>query len=455
MSSPESLPPHFIKDMFGQDSYPLDLLLQDYANLNTLIRINLEYCKFPSNYHSRYANTDTYGNRIVPNAPAEYAGTVWLIGNCLFSGYAVEDAQTCAAFLQQALRNSGYPYRVVNLSCPFMHPYNAYQKLLEQDIQANDAVIIIDTFDNNLMQKVCETIYFSDIVSAVKKRLGNRRWYWDQIGHYSTEGYRITATEIFQKIRPALQRGTETQRFRQKYRFHLEKPLEEEIHIYLQSVRDMLQQNSTYTEKLAATGRCGTLTGCTQPPKIGSIVMNCNPFTLGHQYLVETVSRLADIIYLFVVEEDRSEFPFPLRFEMVQKGTAAFDNVFVLPSGKFMISTFTSPGYFTKENPANKCYDTFLDLKIFAHYIAPALNIQTRFVGTEPSDLFTAQYNRDMKEILRKNGIDVIEVPRKCTHSNVISAKYVRKLLADGNTDQLESYVPSTTIRCLRENRYI
>lgn len=453
--SPESLPPHFIKDMFGQDSYPLDLLLQDYTKLYMLVKVNLEHIKFPSNYHSRYVNTDTYGNRIVPDVPTEYAGTIWLAGHCIFSGFAVGDAQTCAAFLQKKLQNAGYPYRVVNLSCPPIRSYNVCQKLLEQDIHPNDIIIVTDIFGNPILQKDCDTINFNDIIPKIREQLGSKRWYWDCALHCSADSYRIIATEIFQKIRPALQRGTETQRFRQKYRFHLEKPLEEEIHIYLQSVRDMLQQNSTYTEKLAATGRCGTLTGCTQPPKIGSIVMNCNPFTLGHQYLVETVSRLADIIYLFVVEEDRSEFPFPLRFEMVQKGTAAFDNVFVLPSGKFMISTFTSPGYFTKENPANKCYDTFLDLKIFAHYIAPALNIQTRFVGTEPSDLFTAQYNRDMKEILRKNGIDVIEVPRKCTHSNVISAKYVRKLLADGNTDQLESYVPSTTIRCLRENRYI
>ena len=144
--------------------------------------------------------------------------------------------------------------------------------------------------------------------------------------------------------------------------------------------------------------------------KSGAVVMNCNPFTYGHQYLIETASRLVDILYVFVVEENKSIFSFEDRLCMVQNGVKDFPNVVVLPSGKFMISSITFPGYFMKDNPGNDCFDSFLDLKIFAYYIAPTLGISIRFVGEEPFDKVTAQYNYDMKIILSRNDIDVIKL---------------------------------------------
>lgn len=178
--------------------------------------------------------------------------------------------------------------------------------------------------------------------------------------------------------------------------------------------------------------------------------MNCNPFTYGHQYLIETASRLVDLLYVFVVEENKSIFDFEIRYRMVQEGCRDFDNVVVLPSGKFMISNVTFSGYFFKDTPNHKCYDSFLDLKIFSHYIAPDLNIKIRFVGEEPFDKVTAQYNSDMKIILREQGINVIEIPRKKYGTEIISATKVRKMLTDNMNCDLDKYVPQTTIDLLR-----
>jgi [citrate (pro-3S)-lyase] ligase len=39
-------------------------------------------------------------------------------------------------------------------------------------------------------------------------------------------------------------------------------------------------------------------------PQVGTtsaLIMNCNPFTLGHRYLVETAASENDIVHLFVV----------------------------------------------------------------------------------------------------------------------------------------------------------
>jgi len=164
-------------------------------------------------------------------------------------------------------------------------------------------------------------------------------------------------------------------------------------------------------------------------------------------------SPLVDVLYLFVVEEDKSIFSFQQRLSMVREGVKEYNNVLVIPSGDFMISTLTFPGYFMKDNPARACYDTFLDLKIFAHYVAPAFGIESRFVGCEPFDKVTAQYNHDMKIILQAQGIMVIEIPRKEVEGQVISATVVRKLLMDKDWTKLERFVPASTLEILKLNK--
>ena len=50
---------------------------------------------------------------------------------------------------------------------------------------------------------------------------------------------------------------------------------------------------------------------------IGAAVMNCNPFTNGHRYLVETAASQCELLHLFVLSEDRSAFPAQVRYEPV------------------------------------------------------------------------------------------------------------------------------------------
>ena len=133
--------------------------------------------------------------------------------------------------------------------------------------------------------------------------------------------------------------------------------------------------------------------------KTGAIVMNCNPFTLGHRYLIEQAYMQVDRLLIFVVEEDRSFFKYKDRFEMVRIGVEDLPNVIVLPSGKFIISAETLPGYFEKEDNPEIILDASLDLHIFAEFIAKELNIKIRFAGEEPTDLFTKQYNIAMEKI--------------------------------------------------------
>ena len=188
-------------------------------------------------------------------------------------------------------------------------------------------------------------------------------------------------------------------------------------------------------------------------PKIvnGAIVMNCNPFTKGHQYLIEYAAKQVDYLYIFVVQEDKSYFKFSDRLRLVEKGTAHIPNVKVIPSGKFIISSTTFSEYFDKANLKGTTIDTSMDVEIFGKHIAPALDISVRFVGEEPLDPITNQYNQSMKRILPKYGIQLWEIPRKESDGNVISASRVRKCLEEKKWEEVKELVPQTTYNFLIE----
>ncbi|GBU23474.1 [Citrate [pro-3S]-lyase] ligase [Fibrobacteria bacterium R8-3-H12] len=186
----------------------------------------------------------------------------------------------------------------------------------------------------------------------------------------------------------------------------------------------------------------------------GSIVMNCNPFTFGHLHLIEYAARQCEHLYIFVVQEDKSEFSFCDRFKLVKKNTEHLKNISVLPSTKFIISSQTFGDYFVKQelNKKESVPDVSLDLLIFACAIAPTLNIKKRFVGEEPLDAVTKHYNQEMKKLLPEYGCEVVEIKRKKIGDSVISASRVRKLLKERNFEEIRKIVPEATFKYLKNN---
>lgn len=179
---------------------------------------------------------------------------------------------------------------------------------------------------------------------------------------------------------------------------------------------------------------------------VGAAVMNCNPFTLGHRALAEYAASHCDILHLFVVEEDRSDFPADVRLRLVREGTAHLPNVRVHLSGHYMISSATFPTYFLKEGEDAAALQSELDVTLFAQCIAPPLHITKRFAGEEPLDPTTNRYNQAMKRILPQYGVEFCEIPRICFGEDVISASRVRRLLREkGVCKEVLSLVPETT----------
>lgn len=182
----------------------------------------------------------------------------------------------------------------------------------------------------------------------------------------------------------------------------------------------------------------------------GSIVMNLNPLTLGHLYLIEEARRRVDELIIFIVEEDRSVFPFTDRLAMAKAATAHLDGVQVLPGGPYLISRATFPTYFLKRANEDLAAYTTMDAGIFGQYYAPALGITRRFVGEEPLDPVTAAYNEALRRELARHGIEFTVIPRRELDGQVISASRVRRHLALGETEAALRLVPESTKSYLR-----
>jgi [citrate (pro-3S)-lyase] ligase len=190
-----------------------------------------------------------------------------------------------------------------------------------------------------------------------------------------------------------------------------------------------------------------------RPGVNGAVVVNCNPFTLGHRHLVEQAARQVDDLYAFVVREDRSAFAFEDRLRLVREGTADLANVRVLDTSRYAVSALTFPAYFLKRPEDAARAQMGLDLTLFARRIAPFFGIRRRFFGTEPTCGTTAAYNEEMRRLLPAHGIEAVELERRAAAGEAISASRVRERLRAGDLDGIEALVPATTAAFLRSER--
>ena len=237
----------------------------------------------------------------------------------------------------------------------------------------------------------------------------------------------------------------------------------------------------------------------------GVIVMNANPFTLGHRYLIEQAdfsarpdglgrndkdpatglgrndksfvissdarradttvissdARRADTtvissdarraesrnLVIIPVKEDASRFSYPERLAMIRKGSEGL--VDVVEGSDYQISAATFPTYFLKELSDAAETQMRLDIDLFGRHIAPALGARVRFVGTEPSDPLTARYNALMKELLPAYGVDVVEIPRFTVASAGASTGSATREAGSPDPELVEGPVTATRVRAL------
>lgn len=178
--------------------------------------------------------------------------------------------------------------------------------------------------------------------------------------------------------------------------------------------------------------------------KIAAIVINANPFTLGHQYLLSQASAENDYVHLFIISDDCSLIPYDVRKKLIIDGSRQFSNIIYHDTGSYIISRATFPSYFQKDKTAVISGQAHLDLFIFCK-IAERLGITARYVGQEPNSIVTGIYNQIMKEELPCHGISCVELPRLSYQGKAISASEVRLAIKKGNIHQLKALVPEST----------
>jgi [citrate (pro-3S)-lyase] ligase len=181
------------------------------------------------------------------------------------------------------------------------------------------------------------------------------------------------------------------------------------------------------------------------PPHRAAVVVNCNPFTKGHQALIRQAAKEYKGVIVFVVSEDKSLFPFEHRLKLVKAGIADLPNVIAVSAGQYIVSSATFPTYFTRENDTVAA-QTRLDSKIFATQIARRLDIAARYIGEEPYCPVTNAYNEAMLEIFPQYGIKLVVMKRLQVDGEAVSASKVRDMIRQNDWEGIKKFVPVTTL---------
>lgn len=371
------------------------------------------------------------GYRVTPNNPLKAERKIVIYGPCVMAGGYCKDDQTISSYLQQLLIEDGYKeWEVLNRG--LFGPEYCYNHMFLEELSENDMVIIwclddwtpIDMPDQLTLQDDLTNSFLN--IPALTDNL------IDCPLHCNYRVNRELAEKIYADI---CLTGV------------LAKPQTSGTAERIQDYYIPWDVYEYFTGYFRRYGLHKGKNGVT----VGAIVMNCNPFTKGHRYLIEQAVQYVDKLFVFVVEEDSSYFRFINRMKLVEAGVLDLSNVQVIPSGKYILSNKTFAQYFHKEQVQN-VESMDYDIEIFGEVVAAGLGITYRFVGEEPFDQVTREYNETMKRILPHFGVKVIEIPRmQDAEYGVVSASLVRKALKERNWEMIEKICPESTVAYIKE----
>ncbi|MDR0643889.1 MAG: hypothetical protein LBG05_03090 [Treponema sp.] len=405
-------------------------------------------------YKDRKSRLVNYADkrRVTTDQPCQRKRTIFILGPCYGAGVYAPDDKTIWSYLQRRFNEDAAELGIVVEN----YAVNAWgncsagcKKLWYIPAKPNDIILT-----HIWMPEYFPSINLRDLF---QRPHNYGELFIDTYRHYNENGFRAIADALF--------------KFLQEHSFfETDSPPPPQNVLPLPVIapppmfgipQDSLSPITTpplrtaYAAELAAYKGLLAKTRTETIGRIGAIVMNCNPFTRGHRYLVQYAAGRVKHLYVFAVEEDKSIFPFADRLELIKRGVADLSNVTVLPSGKFIISSLTFVDYFNKSEIQDRVIDPTEDVRLFCEEIAPALGVDVRFAGEEPLDAVTRQYNEAMRRVLPEYGIAFEEVPRAEAEGEVISASRVRELLGSGTFAEivwrLEQLVPRTTLDYLEK----
>ena len=375
------------------------------------------------------------GKRVTTDKNRNYAFDINFLGPCMIYGVLVDDKNTIPSYLQRIINANNRDYSVNNYGLRAMEFFEQVRIADNINSKQNDKFIfIVSKKENELLRSMgydktisLLTLYNSGLL---------KNYFIDKPAHCNREANRIIADFIYKKLEKEL-------KMVDSINPSLAVPIPND------KKRNVFNNNKYLNEYLEFLKSLNIDT-----INNGAILMNCNPFTYGHYRLIDFARKEVDTLIIMVVQDDKSEYSFKDRYEMVKEGCKDFDNVVVIPSGKIFGSSMIFPEYFNRSESTDVSLDLSIDQEIFTQYIAPILNIKKRFVGEEKNDYITREYNKELKRNLPLYEIDLIEIPRfKNINGDEISAKVVRKATEDNDEELLKKLVPESTLRLIKTRK--
>lgn len=381
------------------------------------------------NIESEYVNI-VDGKRVTPGAPSNWSNTVFLFGACDICGATVTDDYTIPKYLQECLNNK-YPgfFRVENCGIGGRSiEFDVFAHILSTSFSKGDHVILQFYFNDEIVSWIKNdgvTVLQTHQIFNSGHSFGH--WSVGAIAHANDKVNKRIADFYFENVKWHLTPHGEG------CSYGLDKFYVEEYGL------------NEYLKQLSALKRADVTSA-------GAIVITGNPFTKGHQQLIEYAAQKCEWLYVFVITMETFRFSFKDRYKMALDGTQHLKNVTVIPSGEFFGTLLHFGEYSSKECGKKRTIHPEKDNYMFGKYIAPALGIKTRFLGEEKEDEVTRQFNIILSRDMPKHGIDVVIVPRFESEGEKISAKLVRKLLDNKEYDIAEKYLPKTTLAIVEKN---
>lgn len=426
-----------IKIFCNDDYESLKLLSKHQYDLNQISKI------ISNGIHNILVDTNegnlniVDGKRITINTPAEYTNKVHVFGPCIVQGLCVCDANTIPSLIQDKLiQNNHIHISVENHGLSYGKDLlNDLLYMMATSVSKGDIIIWLSGFtdeEENLLKK-----YNIPIVDVKEKLSDLSNWFLNNPFHCNTKANRVYANCIYDSIAQIIDKGDSSNKCSFIEMEHLPLKIDsdaifksEELHRYLTDLKKYKFTQSNL--------------------KKGCVVINANPCTNGHLYLIKEALRKVDLLYVILVEESRNGFSYLDREYMLKENFKDDSRVCLISGGSIFTSTKCFPEYFNRSARHAKI-DPTLNHKIFALKIAPLLDISVRFFGSEQEDEVTRIFNSTALEYLPTKGIDVVIIPRLTINNICVSAKSVRTLYYQKNYSEMSKFVPFSTYKRLLE----
>lgn len=421
----------------GNDIVSFNKLCQHKYDLNQFVKVvsngicNVLLDKTEDNYNI------IGGKRFTTGVPNKVSVKIHIFGPCAVMGLCVADEKTICSILQGLINREGYNAGVINHGLAYGNDQlNDLLGIMAEPVRKGDCIIWFSAFDDEDLLKLQEREVPVINVRECVKNL--KDWFLDNPFHCNATTNHNIATAIFHQIKKSSLNS-----FYDVDRTSMINSLSLDLHHNPYAILDS-RELDVYMEYIKQFK-------CDESNKIkGAVVLNANPCTYGHLYLIQEALKYVDFLYVFLVEDSVGSLPYMDREYMLKESLKYNRRVKVLRGGNIMTSEKVFPEYFNKSSEPSRM-SLVLTHRTFGKIVSSTLGITYRFFGTEPNDAVTRALNESACDILPEYGIQPVFIDRIAFNGNPISAKNVRDLLSNNQHSELARLVPFPTYKRLLE----